>query len=168
MYKWFKRNFKCRIKKSRLWIPALGVVIAYGFFHNCVVAPHVACKVVDWTNLILAFSIVIGLGGARDVVLRKYKYLGEVKTAVKKSTLSNKIWIPFIGWCLVAGFANNFVLVPYTSLPEVEWSGLMAALSIMLTVSGARDYGIYTQERKSSSESSTSVSEDQSPEEENT
>lgn len=166
--KWFKRVFKCRIKKSRLWIPALGIVIALGFFHNCVIAPHVICKTIDWTNLILAFSIVIGLGGARDVVLRKFNYLGEVKTSVKKNTLSNKVWIPFIGWCLVLGFANNFLLVPYTNLPEVEWSGLMAALSIMLTVSGARDYGIYAQERKKTSSSANTSESEVAAAEENT
>ena len=31
---------KIKVKKSRMWIPALGVVIAYGFFHNCAIAPY--------------------------------------------------------------------------------------------------------------------------------
>ena len=53
-----------KIKKSRMWIPALGVVIAYGFFHNCAIAPYFNCRAIDWTQLILTFSIVLGLGGA--------------------------------------------------------------------------------------------------------
>lgn len=132
-----------------MWIPATGVVLAYGFFHNCVVAPHIDCQIIDWNNLILAFAVVIGIGGARDVVLKKFAYLGEVVDPDStKGLLRNKMWIPFIGWCLVGGFFNNICLCPYLDgVKTVEWSGLMAALSILLTISGARDYGIYSRRR---------------------
>lgn len=134
-----------------MWIPALGCVLGYGFFYNCAIAPHISHATIDWTNLIMAFSIVIGLGGARDVILRKYTYLGEVTSKAPKNLLTNKVWIPFIGWCLVLGFANNIALVPICSkVSEVDWNGLMASLSILLTISGARDYGIYAQKRRQS------------------
>lgn len=141
-----------KVKKSRMWIPALGVVIAYGFLHNCAIAPYCNCRVIDWSQLILTFSIVIGLSGARDIVLQKYRYLNEVQKQVDASmgnkVLSNRIWIPAIGWILVLGFINNFMVAPYFNVNIVEWSGLLATLSILLTVSGARDYGIYASERK--------------------
>ncbi len=142
---------KFSVKKSRTWIPALGFVIAFGFIHNCIVAPHVpSCKVIDWSNLIITLSTVLGLGGARDIALKKYTYfLGDVqknKQGKAKGTsklLDNKFWIPMVGWALVCGFFNNFVIVPYTNVPPVEYGGLLAATSILLTISGVRDYGIY-------------------------
>jgi hypothetical protein len=142
-------KFKISIKKSRTWIPALGMVVGYGFLHNCAIAPLTGCRTVEWTNLILTLSILIGLGGARDIVLRKFSYIGQVVEEAPKSLLRNKIWIPFVGWCLVFGFANNMILVPHISaVGTVEWSGLLSTLSILLTVSGVRDYGIYAQDRK--------------------
>ena len=140
------------IKRSRMWIPALGAVIAAGFFINCVLEPHVGCKVIDWEDLISTFALIIGWGGARDVLMRKFTYLGpllDAKSEPAKGILTNKLWIPFIGWCLVLGYGNNILLVPFiSSLCEVSWSGLMLTLGTLLTVSGFRDYGIYTQDRK--------------------
>lgn len=136
-----------------MWIPALGIVVAYGFLHNCVIAPHFACQSVDWTNLIITFSIIIGIGGARDVVWQRYAHLNEILQLQQsqKSLINNKLWIPFIGWCLVGGFFNNIVIVPYfyDTTKEIEWSGLLAALGIFLTASGFREYGIYAQKDKS-------------------
>lgn len=143
--------FSFKIKKSRMWIPALGVVIAYGFFHNCAIAPYFNCRAIDWTQLILTFSIVLGLGGARDIVLQKFYYLGEVEKSINAAnsrSLGNKIWIPAIGWCLVLGFSNNFIVASYFNIVMIDWGGLLSALSILLTISGARDYGIYASERK--------------------
>lgn len=135
-----------------MWIPALGVVVAAGFFINCVLVPHLSCKTIDWEDLIATFAIIIGWGGARDILLRKFIYLGPLlnaKSDPAKGILTNKLWIPFIGWCLVLGYGNNILLVPFIdSLSEVSWSGLMLTLGTLLTVSGFRDYGIYTQERK--------------------
>ena len=143
---------KIKVEKSRMWIPALGVVIAYGFFHNCAIAPYFNCRIIDWSQLILTFSIVIGLGGARDVVLQKFRYLGPLQKAIDVTAggreLSSKFWIPAIGWLLVLGYSNNFIVSPYFDVRPVEWEGLLSALSVLLTVSGARDYGIYSSERK--------------------
>ena len=145
-------KFKIKVKKSRMWIPALGVVIAYGFFHNCAIAPYFNCRVIDWSQLILTFSVVIGLGGARDIVLQRFRYLGPVQKAIDVTVgnkeLSNRFWIPAIGWILVLGYSNNFIVSPYFDIHPVDWEGLLASLSILLTVSGARDYGIYATERK--------------------
>ena len=44
---------KIKVKKSRMWIPALGVVIAYGFFHNCAIAPYFNCRIVDWVLILI-------------------------------------------------------------------------------------------------------------------
>lgn len=147
-----------KIKKSRMWIPALGVVIAYGFFHNCAIAPYFNCRSIDWTQLILTFCIVLGLGGARDVALQKFYYIGEVQKSIDASnsrSLGNKIWIPAIGWCLVLGFSNNFIIASYFNIGMIEWGGLLSALSILLTISGVRDYGIYASERKAGKQAST-------------
>lgn len=147
-----------KIKKSRMWIPALGVVIAYGFFHNCAIAPYFDCRSIDWTQLILTFCIVLGLGGARDVALQKFYYIGEVQKSIDASnsrSLGNKIWIPAIGWCLVLGFSNNFIIASYFNIGMIEWGGLLSALSILLTISGVRDYGIYASERKAEKQAST-------------
>lgn len=146
-------KFKIKVKKSRMWIPALGVIIAYGFFHNCAIAPYFSnCRVIDWSQLILTFSVVIGLGGARDIVLQRFRYLGPVQKAIDVTTgnkeLSTRFWIPAIGWIIVMGYSNNFVVSPYFGVNPVDWEGLLASLSILLTVSGARDYGIYASERK--------------------
>ena len=144
--------FTVHIKKSRMWIPALGVVIALGFFINCVLAPHLDCTPVDWEDLVAPFGMIIGWGGLRDVLLRKFIYLGPLlnaKSDPAKGILTNKVWIPFIGWCLVFGYANNILLVPFFSAVKVvSWEGLMLTLGTLLTVSGFRDYGIYAQERK--------------------
>lgn len=99
----------------------------------------------------MVFSIMIGVGGARDVVLKKFAYLNELSKQVSENSqkgLSNKFWIPFIGWCLVAGFAHNFICVSFWNFPPIDWAGLMSALSIMLTISGARDCGICAQTHK--------------------
>lgn len=141
-----------------MWIPALGVVIAYGFFHNCAIAPYFDCRAIDWTQLILTFCIVLGLGGARDVALQKFYYIGEVQKSIDASnsrSLGNKIWIPAIGWCLVLGFSNNFIIASYFNIGMIEWGGLLSALSILLTISGVRDYGIYASERKAEKQAST-------------
>lgn len=142
-----------KIKKTRLWVPAAGAVLAFGFFNNCILLPWLhGGDPVDWTNLILTLAIMLGLGGARDVVLRKYRYLGEVveesKKTASKGILTNKVWIPTIGWCIVGGLFNNCCIHPFFNIGEVEWSGLLSALSILLTISGAREWGIYKQDKK--------------------
>ena len=105
----------------------------------------------------MTLAIMLGLGGARDIVLQRFRYLGPVQKAIDATAngkvLSNKIWIPAIGWILVLGYSNNFVVYPYFDINPVDWEGLLASLSIMLTVSGARDYGIYATERNTEGKS---------------
>lgn len=164
-------KFKIKVKKSRMWIPALGVVIAYGFFNNCAIAPYFNCKVIDWSQLIMTLAIMLGLGGARDIVLQRFRYLGPVQKAIDVAAngkvLSNKFWIPAIGWILVMGYSNNFVVYPYFDINPVDWEGLLASLSILLTVSGARDYGIYASERKADEKSEAKPEKSQEPAVEN-
>jgi hypothetical protein len=144
---------KIKIKKSRLWVPAAGIVLAFGFFNNCVLLPFLTGgEEVSWFNLILALSIMLGLGGARDIVLRKFRYLGPILEESKKNQSkgfwTNKIWIPLIGWCVVGGLFNNCCVHPFFTIGEVEWSGLLTTLSILLSISGIREYGIYEKDRE--------------------
>ena len=144
---------KIKVKKSRLWVPAAGIVLAFGFFNNCVLLPWLhGGEPVDWTNLIFTLGILLGLGGARDVILRKYRYLGPViEESIKsqsKGLWTNKIWIPIIGWCLVGGLFNNCCIHPFLNVGEVEWGGLLSALSIMLTISGVREWKIYEKDKE--------------------
>lgn len=146
-----KGLFSLKIKKSRLWIPALGVVIAIGFFNNCAIYPWIDSKVVPWDNLIITFALMVGWSGTRDILLRKYLHLGPILDNAKpaKGILTNKVWIPAIGWCLVLGYINNCILYTYAVTPkEVDWIWLMITLTVMLTASGYRDVGIYKQESK--------------------
>ena len=143
---------KLKIKKSRLWVPGAGIVLAFGFFSNCCLQPLLeGVQEVSWTNLLFTLAIMLGLGGARDVALRKFRYLGEVLKETKKTQSTgfwtNKIWIPTIGWCIVGGLFVNCCLYPFLDVGEVEWSGLLSGLSILMTVSGFREYGIYAQDR---------------------
>lgn len=144
---------KLKIKKSRLWVPAAGIVLAFGFFNNCCLLPYLnGGEIIDWDNLIFALTIMLGFGGIRDVALRKFRYIGEIlvegqKTA-SKGFWTNKIWIPTIGWCLVGGLFNNCCVHPFFNIGEVEWGGLLGALSILLGISGFREYGKYDQDNK--------------------
>jgi len=144
---------KIKIKKSRLWVPAAGIVLAFGFFNNCCLLPYLnGGEVIDWNNLIFALTILLGVGGIRDVAMRKFRYIGEIlvenQKAPSKSFFNNKIWIPSIGWCLVGGLANNCCIHPFFNIGEVDWGGLLGALSILLTISGFREYGKYDQDSK--------------------
>lgn len=144
---------KLKIKKSRLWVPAAGIVLAFGFFNNCCLLPYLnGGEVIDWDNLAFTLLILAGAGGVRDVALRRFRYMEEVILEGQKSQSSgfwtNKIWIPAIGWCLVGGLFNNCCVHPFFNIGEVEWGGLMGALSILLTISGFREYGKYDQDSK--------------------
>lgn len=143
------------IKTSHLWMIALGVVIALGFFINCLVAPfYLGCAPINETELILSASIVAGLGTAREAVLYRFKYLqdlqpplGDRKTA--ENVLKEKLWIPCIGWFLCGGFAVNYLLLPFFDwIRPVDWGFLQSALGIFLTISGTREVSIYAQNNK--------------------
>ncbi len=139
------------MKKSRLWISGVGAALAFGFLNNCIIVPILETDEVSWTYLILSLSVMLGVGGARDVVLRQFRYLGPVLEESKKSSskgiITMKSWIPFIGWCLTLGFAVNCCLCPFVKIEDVSWEGLLATLSVLLTVSGVREYKIYSADR---------------------
>lgn len=143
-----------KIKTSHLWMVGLGIVIGLGFFINCAIAPFVPlCNPIDNEQLILAASIVAGLGTARQVVLLKFKYLQDLQPfpekekATAEEILKERIWVPCVGWCLVIGFAVNMLVIPFFhDFRPVEWSFLQSSIGIFLTISGAREIGIYSQQ----------------------
>ena len=143
--------FGVKVKRSRLWIPALGGVIAIGFFINFVLAPHIeSCRPINWLELFAPFALITGIGSIRDIKLRKFIYLGplDIKPLDKKKVLSNKLWIPSIGWCLVLGYANNLILAQFIeSFKVVDSYALGVTLFTLLGISGYRDVGIYREEK---------------------
>ena len=56
---------------QRWWIPCIGWVLAGGYFINCVLAPYIHLNVNDWSQLITALTVMLGISGARDVGLRR-------------------------------------------------------------------------------------------------
>lgn len=52
---------------SRSWIPVIGWILCYGFFHNCVIAPYTGAETVDWDQLLASLGILLGISGARDI-----------------------------------------------------------------------------------------------------
>ena len=143
-----------KIKTSHLWMIGLGIVIGLGFFINCAIAPFVEiCEPIDYNELILAASIIAGLGTARQVVLMRFKYLEGLlpMSASDKATaeeiLKERLWVPAIGWCLVIGFAVNMLVLPFFhDFRPVDWSFLQSSIGIFLTISGAREIGVYSQQ----------------------
>ncbi len=143
-----------QIKTSHIWVIGLGIVIGLGFFINCAVAPFVEiCNPIDYEQLILAASIVAGLGSARQVVLAKFKYLqdlpplSEKEQATAEEILKERLWVPAIGWCLVIGFAVNMLVLPFFhEFRMIDWSFLQSSIGIFLTISGAREIGVYSQQ----------------------
>ena len=134
----------------------LGTVICLGFFVNCAVAPFVPlCNPIDNEQLILAASIVAGLGTARQVVLLKFKYLqnlqpfSENEKATAEEILKERLWVPCVGWALVIGFAVNMLVIPFFhDFRPVDWRFLQSSIGIFLTISGAREIGIYSQQNE--------------------
>ena len=51
-------------------------------------------------------------------------------------------WIPTICWILCYGIFHNCVVVPFFSVPAVDWEYLLMGLGIVLGVSGVRDIGL--------------------------
>ncbi len=56
---------------QRLWIPMVGWALWGGFFINCALAPYIDLQVSDWTQLISALTVMLGISGARDIGLRR-------------------------------------------------------------------------------------------------
>lgn len=143
-----------------MWMVGAGVVVFFGFAINCLIEPRMPeCIANDWEQLILAFLIVLGFGGARDIALRRMRYMTEIMEAAKKESkakgiLTNKIWIPGIGWCLVGALANNFCLRPFRNIfefcqvGEVNWQYLLGILALLFAISGTREYLIFRKDKE--------------------
>jgi hypothetical protein len=74
--------------------------------------------------------------------------LKESEKSASKGFWTMKVWIPAIGWCLALGFTCNCCVFPFFKIAEVSWEGLLATLSVLLSVSGVREYKIYSADRK--------------------
>ena len=151
----FKKDV--HIKKSHLWMVGLGTVIGLGFFVNCVIEPffHEYCRPVDWEQLVLSAVLLAGLGTVRKVVLARFKYLNQDFALTKErqqtieQMLKEKIWVPCIGWFLVAGFAINFLVAPfYDGIHLIDWEWLQTSIALFLSLSGAREFNVYSQNEK--------------------
>lgn len=129
---------------KRFWIPAIGWFLFIGFFNNCVLAPYLSIKTVEWSQLLTALAVMLAISGARDVGLKK-KSDNSVQTTVidgkivKFFTVGKRLWIPAVGWCLALGFFNNCAVYPYADINIVEWGELLTGLGVMLGISGTRD-----------------------------
>lgn len=129
---------------KRYWIPAIGWFLFIGFFNNCVLAPYLSIKTIEWGQLLTALAVMLTISGARDVGLKK-KSDDSTQTVdidgkiVKVGTLGKRYWIPAIGWCLALGFFNNCAVYPYADIAIVEWGQLLTGLGVMLGISGTRD-----------------------------
>ena len=141
-----------RVDTSHLWIIGLGAVVALGFLIDCFVAPiwHEFCKVIDYNELITSAGIIIGLEAVRKYALTKFKYLNNLALVnpsknSPEEILKEKLWVPCVGWFLVMGYAVNILLIPFINgIEEVDWNFLHASVSIFLTISGLREYGVYS------------------------
>lgn len=128
-----------KIAAKRWWIPAIGYALAGGFINNLVIAPFTGQPLVEWAHMLTALGILLGISGARD-------YLTRNKAEVLPENVSDKgwkrMWIPVTGWALFGGFFINCVLGPYLKIQPNDWAQLIATLTVMLGISGARDVGL--------------------------
>ena len=145
-----------KLQTSHMWMIGLGLVIGFGFFINCAIAPFVEiCTPIDSQELIWASLIISGLASLREIVLMRFKYLPDLKPLTKKQQetaeeiLKERIWVPGVGWCLVIGYAVNMLIIPFFSdFRPVEWNFLHGATALFLLVSGARETGVYWQQNE--------------------
>ena len=152
------------IRTSHLWIVGLGVVIGFGFLVDCIIAPLLPniCAIIDYNELMISAAIVAGLEAARKIVMAPFKYLNDLTISnTEKSPealLREKVWMPCVGWFLVGGYAINIMLLPFIKegINEVDWSFLHATVSIFLTLSGMREYGVYARTEKQAIDEMTS------------
>lgn len=150
------------LKSSHFWMIALGIILALAFLVNCGIYPfYKGCTAIDTDELILVSSIFAGLGTARQIALFKFKYLATLhpstdgETSDAEQILKERLWVPAIGWFLTIGFAVNMLVIPFcSSVRSVDWGFLESSLAIFLTLSGAREYGIYSQNKNKKARSS--------------
>ncbi len=56
---------------KRSWIPLIGWILCYGFFHNCVIAPYTHVDIIDWEQLMTSLGIMLGISGVRDIGIKR-------------------------------------------------------------------------------------------------
>ncbi len=54
---------------KRMWIPIVGWTLFFGYFINCVIAPYFSLQINDWLQLNTVLTVMLGISGAREVVL---------------------------------------------------------------------------------------------------
>lgn len=145
-----------KIMTKKLWISAVGFMLALGYIMNCIVEPSCAgvVRLIDWEKLNQSLLILLIISGTRDITLNGLKAFGgriSIKN-VKECTEPDcqpfrkavkRYWIPVVGWALVGGYFMNCVLWPL--LPQitvVDWDNLAAALLTVLIISGGRDISL--------------------------
>ena len=58
---------------KKMWIPVIGWILCYGFLHNCMIVPLLGFPEVEWEYLLTGLGIMLGVGGVRDIGLKKGK-----------------------------------------------------------------------------------------------
>lgn len=152
-----------KLAQKRLWIPAIGFSLVFGLINCCIMTIFFDIEV-DWASLITSLSLLVGISGTRDVVLKNIK---SAVTVVEDSIPTLKInakrlWIPCFGWVLAIGFFICYVLVPwFEKLEPANLSQMNTALAIMLAISGARDVGLKVGKKSSKKESTETENEEE-------
>jgi len=127
---------------KRWWIPAIGYALGGGFINNLMLAPLTGQPLVDWPSLLTALGIMLAISGARDYLTRN-KGDGLPENVSDKGW--KRMWIPITGWALFFGFFINCVLAPHIKIQPNDWTQLIATLTVMLGISGAREVGMLPQ-----------------------
>ena len=145
-----------QILTKKLWISAVGFVLALGYIINCIVEPSFggSVRLIDWDELNQSLLILLIISGTRDVTLEGIKLIGG-KVSIKNvkecedpdcqpfRKAVKRYWIPVVGWALVGGYFMNCVMWPLVpSVTVVDWDSLGTALLIMLAISGGRDVSL--------------------------
>lgn len=145
-----------KIMTKKLWISAVGFMLALGYIMNCIVEPSCAgaVRLIDWENLNQSLLILLVISGTRDITLNGLKVFGgriSIKN-VKECTEPDcqpfrkavkRYWIPVVGWALVGGYFMNCVMWPLIPrITVVDWDHLSSALLIVLIISGGRDISL--------------------------
>lgn len=147
------RNSVERIMTKKLWISAVGFVLAIGYVMNCIVEPlnNGAVRLISWDELNRALLILLVISGTRDITLNGLKLLGGRLSIKNAQECTNpdcqpfrkavkRYWIPVVGWALVGGFVMNCIVWPLVpTVTVVSWDELTTALLIVLIISGGRD-----------------------------
>lgn len=145
-----------KIMTKKVWISAVGFMLALGYIMNCIVEPSSAgaVRLIDWSNLNQSLLILLVISGTRDITLNGLKAFGgkiSIKNA-KECTEPDcqpfrkavkRYWIPVVGWALVGGYFMNCVMWPLVPrITVVDWDNLAAALLTVLVISGGRDISL--------------------------